>query len=91
MGGAWLGATIGKEPAIIRKYLGFGILSQAGVAIGLAYLIVREFSPLGPEGQKIASLVITIIAATTILFEIIGPIGTKFAIARAKEIGKNNL
>jgi Kef-type K+ transport system membrane component KefB len=83
--GASLGATIGKQPAVTRKYLGFGLISQAGVAIGLAYLIMREFAPLGQAGQEIACLVMTIIPATTIIFEIIGPMGVKFALSRAGE------
>ena len=88
IGGAFLGATISKMSIVIRKYLGFGILSQAGVAIGLAILVTKEFPPLGSEGQHLAVLVINTIAATTIIFEIIGPIATKFAISKAGEIGK---
>ena len=37
--GAWLGARCCQMDDNIRRYLGFGILSQAGVAIGLALLI----------------------------------------------------
>ena len=88
IGGARLGAVIGREIPVIRKYLGLGILSQAGVAVGLAYLIVKEFSPLGPAGSQIASQIITAVAATTIVFEIIGPILTKLAITKAGEIWK---
>jgi Kef-type K+ transport system membrane component KefB len=88
IGGARLGAVIGREIPVIRKYLGLGILSQAGVAVGLAYLIVKEFSPLGAAGEQIAAQVITAIAATTIIFEIIGPIFTKLAITKAGEIWK---
>jgi len=88
IGGAFFGATISKMSIVIRKYLGFGILSQAGVAIGLAILVTKEFPPLGSEGQHLAVLVINTIAATTIIFEIIGPIATKFAISKAGEIGK---
>jgi len=88
MGGAFAGSVIGKQSEVIRKYLGFGILSQAGVAVGLAYLIVREFAPLGLSGQKVSVIVLTIIAATTIIFEIIGPVFTKFAIIRAGEARK---
>ncbi|MBU0571283.1 MAG: cation:proton antiporter [Candidatus Omnitrophica bacterium] len=88
MGGSYLGATISRSDPIIRKYLGLGILSQAGVAIGLAILATREFSVLGPEGQQMAVVVINTIAATTIVFEIIGPMATKFAISKAGEIGK---
>jgi len=88
LGGAYIGATIGKAEKNVRNYLGLGILSQAGVAIGLALIVVKEFSELGPEGHQVATLIINTIAATTIIFEIIGPITTKIAIEKAGEIGK---
>jgi len=88
MGGAYFGATISKSAPVIRKYLGLGILSQAGVAIGLAILATREFGSMGAAGKELALVVINTIAATTIIFEIIGPIATKFAVSRAGEIGK---
>ncbi|MFH1338614.1 MAG: cation:proton antiporter [Candidatus Omnitrophota bacterium] len=88
IGGAFFGAVVSKSAPVIRKYLGFGILSQAGVAIGLAVLVTREFSRLGAAGKDLSVLVINTIAATTIIFEIIGPIATKFAIRRSGEIGK---
>jgi Kef-type K+ transport system membrane component KefB len=88
IGGATLGAIVGREIPVIRKYLGPGILSQAGVAIGLAYLIVKEFTPLGPAGSEIAAKVITTVAATTIIFMIIGPILAKLAITKAGETWK---
>lgn len=89
VGGAFVGATVSKADTVIRKYLGLGILSQAGVAIGLAIMAAREFSMLGETGRDIALFTINTIAATTIIFEIIGPIATKFAIQKANEIGKS--
>ncbi|RKY25433.1 MAG: hypothetical protein DRP62_01200 [Planctomycetota bacterium] len=89
IGGAFLGATLSKQNSIIRKYLGLGILSQAGVAIGLAVLAAGELEPLGKAGEILAVAVVNTIAATTILFEIIGPIGTRFAISKAGEVGVN--
>jgi len=89
MGGAYLGGVISKQVAVIRKYLGVGILCQAGVAIGLSLLVAGQFSPLGEEGKSLAVIVVNTIAATTIIFEIIGPMGTKFAITRAGEFGAN--
>ncbi len=86
--GAYVGAKMSSVPDVIRKYLGLGTLSQAGVAIGLALLVMREFSGLGEAGQKLAVLVINTVAATTIVFEILGPIATKIAIQKADEIGK---
>lgn len=88
MGGATLGAAVSHSEEVIRKYLGFGILSQAGVAIGLAILVNKEFASLGEKGGELALLVINTIAATTIFFEIIGPLGVKFAISHAGEMRK---
>jgi Kef-type K+ transport system membrane component KefB len=88
VGGAYLGATLSRMEATIRKYLGLGILSQAGVAVGLALMVGRDLGGLGPDGARIALLAINTIAATTIVFEIIGPITTKIAITAAGEVGK---
>jgi len=89
IGGAFLGAVLSKQSRIIRNYLGLGILSQAGVAIGLSILAAGEFDTLGPDGRYLAVAVVNTIAATTIFFEIIGPIGTRIAISKAGEAGAN--
>ncbi len=68
----------------IRKYLGYALLSQAGVAIGLAIFASNELSEL-PGGEKLGALVITIVTLTTIFFEIIGPLGVKYALTKAGE------
>lgn len=86
MGGAWLGAWVSKAEEKIKKYLGLGILSQAGVAIGLALIVKREFSILNIHGAEIGSTIITTITATSIIFEIIGPILTKVGLEKAGEI-----
>lgn len=85
--GTWLGGTIGGAIPSVRDNLGFGLLSQAGVAIGLALASASRFSKLGEEGIALGSLVINVITATTFLVQIIGPIFVKFAIHRAGEIG----
>jgi Kef-type K+ transport system membrane component KefB len=86
MGGAFFGALISRAEPVIRKYLGMGILSQAGVAIGLALIVSEEFTPLGEAGAYIGSTVITTVTATSILFGLIGPTLTKFGLHRAGEI-----
>lgn len=90
-GGAWIGGRIGNAPAIVRDNLGLGLLSQAGVAIGLALNCECRFAELGPEGQALGSLVLSVITATTFIVQIVGPIGVKLAIQRAGEIGKARL
>ena len=73
---------------VIQKYLGFAILSQAGVAIGLALLVKSDLAQYGTIATQLGTIAITMIAATTVVFEIIGPIGTRFAVKKAGEIGK---
>jgi Kef-type K+ transport system membrane component KefB len=78
--GASIGGVLSHAPAPVQKYIGFGLFSQVGVAVGLAIVVSREF-----PGSTLGSLVITILLSTTIFTEIIGPMATKSAIIKAKE------
>lgn len=89
--GARLGAMFGHVENKIKKYIGLGILSQAGVAIGLALIVKHEFTQLDaqyglPHALAIGTTVITTITATSVFFEVIGPILTKYALKKAGEI-----
>ncbi len=99
MGGAYLGSLLGRAPTVLRKYLGMGILSQAGVAIGLSLIVKQDFLNLIPDptvseaaakayehANAIGNNVITVITATCIFFEVLGPITTKIALKKAGEI-----
>jgi Kef-type K+ transport system membrane component KefB len=87
LGGARLGAVVGRAEEKIRKYLGLGILSQAGVAIGLALIVKSDFTRIGTDhALRIGTSVIMTITATSVVFEIIGPILTRFALQKAGEI-----
>ncbi len=87
MGGAWFGAWLGKADPVIRKNIGLGLLSQAGVAIGLSLLIAQEFARIPvAKASTLAASVVTTITATCIIFEIIGPITAKIALKNAREI-----
>jgi Kef-type K+ transport system membrane component KefB len=95
IGGSRLGAWLGKAEPMIKNYVGLGILSQAGVAIGLSLMIKQNLKNAGPlldassmmhRGEQIGGVIITTITATCIFFEIIGPILTKHALKKAGEI-----
>ncbi len=86
--GAWLGGTLGDAETAVRNNLGLGLLSQAGVAIGLALASASRFSVYGEEGQALGSLIINVITATTFVVQIVGPICVKWAITRAGEVGQ---
>ncbi len=89
--GAWLGGTLGRAEPPVRNNLGLGLLSQAGVAIGLALDAAGRFSAYGSEGQALGTLIISVITATTFVVQIVGPICVKIAISRAGEIGRATL
>ncbi len=96
--GAYIGATIGGLHKNVRNYLGLGILSQAGVAIGLALVLKQNLSGIGPVvneaqnvtlGDEIGQTIFTTITVTTFIFELFGPISAKYALEKAGEISKN--
>jgi len=81
--GAYLGSKWGRLPATVRKYLGFCLFSQAGVAIGLAIFATHRFP------YATAQSIILVVTATTFLVQIIGPPSVRFAVIRAGEVGKD--
>jgi Kef-type K+ transport system membrane component KefB len=86
--GAWAGSMVGRAQPAVRNYLGLGLLSQAGVAIGLALASNQRFSVYGDEGQALGALILSVITATTFVVQIVGPICVKLAISRAGEVGQ---
>lgn len=93
--GSRLGGILGKVDPMIKNYIGLGILSQAGVAIGLSLLVKQNYVNLGKvvdktsgltHGDQIGAAVITTVTATCIFFEIIGPVLTRIALKKAGEI-----
>lgn len=79
IGGAMLGGYISHAPSRITKYIGLGLLPQAGVALGVALVAKSSFPQVG-------NLIFSVIVATTVVYELVGPLLTKFALKRAGEI-----
>ena len=86
----WAARWGGAQPTV-RNNLGLGLLSQAGVAIGLALNSASRFGAYGDAGQALGALVINVVTATTFVVQIIGPVCVKLAISRAGEIGRATL
>ena len=77
--GAYIGAVISKAPVTVKKYIGYTLIPQAGVAIGLSLMASR----LVPEyGQTIRAVVLS----ATLIYELAGPAITKIALQKAGEI-----
>ena len=83
--GAFTGASITKCEPQIRKYLGLTLVPQAGVAIGLATSSSKMFM-LNESTQKAGALIIAIILTSTLIYELFGPMISKFALKKAGEI-----
>ncbi len=81
--GASLGATWSKAPEVLRKYLGFCLASQAGVAVGLSILAGTKL------GEGTGDLVIAVVATTIFFFEIAGPPMVRYAVVKAGEAGRD--
>ncbi|MFX0197433.1 MAG: cation:proton antiporter, partial [Candidatus Hodarchaeota archaeon] len=88
-GGVFIGGRMAKAAPVVQKNLGLCLWSQAGVTLGLAMVIYSEFPVLGAAGQELADLIISVIAVSTLIVQILGPSGVKLAIKRAGEIGQD--
>jgi Kef-type K+ transport system membrane component KefB len=72
--GAFWGCAVTKKSKEIRNLLGLALIPQAGVAIGLAALGARTLGPgIGGDLQ-------TIVLASSVLCEIVGPACAKLAL-----------
>lgn len=90
--GKWAGAALGckitKCPPVVSKYLGFTLAPQAGVALGLASIAAKTFTETTDSGIEIGELIYTIIIVSTMIYELTGPLLTKWALSKAGEIPK---
>jgi Kef-type K+ transport system membrane component KefB len=83
--GAYAGSTLAGAPQNVRKYLGLALVPQAGVAIGLAFLGKRILPPAA------GSMLLTIILASSVLYELIGPASAKLALILSGSIKNEHL
>lgn len=79
IGGAYLGCVIAQVPDRMKNYMGLALLPQAGVALGVALIAKTQFPEIG-------GMIFTTIVATTVIYEIIGPICTRISLKKVGEI-----
>lgn len=77
--GASLGAKIVKAEKTVQKYLGFALLPQGGISIGLSVLVMQQL-------PQYSVTITTIIMASVLFYETLGPIFAKISISKAGEI-----
>ena len=85
-GGSYLGGVVTKSDKKIRNYLGLGLIPQAGVAIGLAAMGARTFANSGQAA--LGDALLTIILASSVLYELIGPGCAKLGLFLSKSYSR---
>ena len=78
--GVWVGAKITGATPHVKNYLGLALFPQAGIAIGLAFSLYHE-----PGFEMMASIILNVILATTLVHELVGPIFTKYVLKKSGE------
>lgn len=78
--GVWIGAGLSGADKEVKKYLGIGLMPQAGVAIGLALSLQNE-----PAFTAIAPTLLHVVIATTVIHEFLGPIMTRYVLKKSGE------
>ncbi len=76
-----LATSIANAPDVVRKYIGFGLMPQAGLALALALLFVKTFPRIGAAASAL-------ILGGVALNEILAPVLYRFALVRSGEAGR---
>jgi Kef-type K+ transport system membrane component KefB len=80
--GKFFGARYGARRAgldpIVQKWMGFALLAQAGLAIGLVLIVNQKFPVVGP-------VVTTVVLASVAIFELVGPLAVRLALVGSGE------
>lgn len=81
--GAWVGAKAVKADPAVTKNLGYALLPQGGISIGLLVLVRSQL-------PAYYTTISTIIMFSVLIYEVSGPIFAKLAIQKAGEINGLN-
>ena len=80
--GKFVGARVASRhlslPPAVQRFLGFALLAQAGLAVGLTLSIERRFEDHAP-------IVSAIVLASVAIYEMFGPIATRYALIQSGE------
>jgi CBS domain-containing protein len=81
--GAYFGAAYGHTVKTIRRYLGFCLYPQGGIAVALLIIASHRFS------SDISGLMLLVVVIGAFCLQMIGPIGVKYGGGKAGELGLN--
>ena len=76
--GSRIGGRLDSTDPLTRKWIGLALTPQAGVAIGMALMAGQKF----PEFNDV---ILPVVLATTVIFELTGPVITRWVLVRVGE------
>jgi len=78
--GSLLGGVLSGASAPVRKYMGLALIPQAGVAIGLVFIIAGD-----PQLSDLVGIVTPVVFAGVMVSELFGPPLVRFSLQQAGE------
>lgn len=82
--GVHIGATAARSDPLIKKYLGYGMLPQAGVAIGLVLFL--DTMPYFAVNREITTTLINIVLFSVLINELTGPPLSRYAVVHGAKL-----
>ncbi|MDY6910913.1 MAG: cation:proton antiporter [Chloroflexota bacterium] len=79
--GAWIGGVLSRAEPSMRRWMGAALMPQAGVALGMALVASQRLPDVG-------EVILPVVIASTVLFELFGPIVTRIALVRVDEVDR---
>jgi hypothetical protein len=87
LSGSYVSASITKSEDAVKKYLGTCLMCQAGVALGLSFIIEEQFIALGGPAADAGIIILSVVGLSTMVLELIGPLVVKWGLRQAGELG----
>jgi len=78
--GSFFGAALSGSTSTVRNYMGLALIPQAGVAIGLVFIIAGD-----PQLSGWTGIITPVVFAGVMVSELIGPSLVRFSLQRAGE------
>lgn len=79
--GAWIGAKLSNAEKLHARWLGWALMPQAGVELGMAIVAANQFPA---NGQTILAVTV----GATVIFELFGPFLAMLALSKVGEAGQ---
>ncbi len=76
-----ISGRLARDPRVLRRWGWSGLISQAGLALGLSGIVARDFPSIGTGFRALA-------VATVAINEMIGPVLFKLALDRTRETSR---